>query len=192
MIPSIQMTVPEWAAQHGYERTAQKALKAGASPFLNTSTIRTPMQVAAIEGHDAIVRLFLKEVDFSNEYCWDYIRRPLVSAANNRHRSIVQLLVAHGAPVYKYNPKSEHYPVPLRLAVKSEGDLDSIKLLTKAFDIEQMQYIGPYALSAAAASGNMSAAQYFLNKGVDPNLLEKGTRDYPICHAAENGLLYMV
>lgn len=182
----------EWAAQHGYEKTAQKALKAGASPFLKTCTNRTPIQVATIEGHDAIVRLFLEEVDFSNEYCWDYIHGPLVSAANNGHGSIVQLLVTYGAPVYKYDPEQARYPVPLGLAVEYRGDLDSIKHPTKAHNHEQMQYIGPYAISIAAASGNMSAAQYFLDKGIDLNLFDERTRSYPIFHAANNGHLGMV
>lgn len=141
------------------------------------------MGLAAIQGHDAIVRLFFEGVDFRNEFCWDYIQSPLVLAASHGHRSIVQLLVALGTPVYKYDSKREPYPVPLRLAVKNGGDLDSIKLLTEAHNHnhEQMKYIGPYELATAAASGHMNAAQYFLDKGVDPNMFDQETGSYPIC-----------
>lgn len=108
------------------------------------------MALAAMDGNEDLVRLFLEKVDPNDESYWERTKEPVSLAAEKGYKSIVQMLLDHGAAVYKYNPSSETTNTPLEIAVRYEADLDTIKLLSKSHDDEQFRNdVGPTALSVA-------------------------------------------
>lgn len=104
----------EWAAEHGCETTARKALEAGALPCPDLYNTYSPMVLAVRNGHDALVRLFLESVDPNDKDYWYHMNEPLVSAVDHEHGFIAWLLVRHGASVWEYVPVWENYPSPLK------------------------------------------------------------------------------
>ena len=80
------------AAEIGDEATVKVLLKNGAYPDFKGSYGRTPLSMAAWEGHEAVVKLLLEigKVDVDSKGTDG--RTPLSRAAENGHEAVVKLL----------------------------------------------------------------------------------------------------
>ena len=117
-----------WAAKYGHEATARKAQEAGASPDCDDNEWR-PINLAAANGHDALVRLFLAQGVNPNRNLDESQNstppNPLALATSNGYESIVKVLLAHGAAADI--PVLALERTPLSVAAE-EGHLGIVKL----------------------------------------------------------------
>ncbi|CAI7579925.1 unnamed protein product [Penicillium pancosmium] len=82
-----------WAAENGQEATARKLLREGANPQVETTSNETPLHLAARNGHERLVQLFLclKNADPDVKDIQQHI--PLMWAARNGHDGVVNMLI---------------------------------------------------------------------------------------------------
>lgn len=165
-----------WAARHGQESTARKALSRGASvqtsAGFNNAEL-TPISLALDHGHDQIVRLLLATIeDLDLEYRDGTGNTPLIHAVFRGREEIVQLLLQHGANI---NARSSRNTTPLSVATH-QGHESIVRLL--------LAHAQAHAQSHEGAEGN-------LNLNLDLN-----RRDFwgqtPLFHAAKYNHLAIV
>lgn len=182
----------EWAAENGHEATARKAQEAGASPNCDYGGWK-PLDLAVVDGHDALVRLFLEQSVNPNPNPEDpqqdsAMRSPLVLAARNGFESVVRLLLEHGAIADR--PVMGKNQTPLSVAAE-EGHLGIVKLLAQAqCDIQSRDTNGWTPLIYAAENGHVDVVQFLIDHRVDQDIRNDG--ETAICWAAQGGHLEVV
>lgn len=189
-------TALEWAAKHGQETTARRALEAGAPLNAVHEEKWLPFALACIHGHEAIVRLLLDhgvdpdpvsgwgnfdEVhDIPTTDDWGY---PMMMAAQRGRESVVRLLLAHGAAP---DTPTEDEDTPLRVAAIS-GHLSIVKLLADAgADVNYCDNNGYTPLSMAACVGNTEIVHFLAGMGSDIDNAQMGGQ-VPLALAARRG-----
>lgn len=182
-----------WAAEYGNEATARKAQKGGAS--LNCAYYgRKPITLAAADGHDALVRLFLEQgvnLDPDPDDLEEYYPppHPLGLAAMNGHESVVKLLLAHGATADDAVMGRDQ--TPLSVAAE-EGHLDIVKLFAQAkCDMQSRDCFGWTPLAHAASNGHVDVVRFLLDHQVDQDI-QDNVGDTAIFCAAKKGHLEVV
>lgn len=184
----------EWAARHGFERTARYALEAGISPNEFHDEKWLPLPLACIYGHEGVVRILLKHgVDFDAPVEWcrfeddddrftneDY-GYPAALAARRGHESILKLLMEYDAPI---DEETERDDTPLGMAAGA-GHLSIVKFLVDQGCEIDMQSVPPLCL--AAESGHLEIVRYLLEEEADQDAPIADTNDTSLYLAASNG-----
>ncbi|KAL6790837.1 hypothetical protein J3E68DRAFT_443089, partial [Trichoderma sp. SZMC 28012] len=148
---------------------------------------RTPLFLAASQGHDAIVALLLatKQVDIN---VIDNVAglTPLSSAAQNGHEAVVKLLLATGQIDFDTGNHENLYSLPLAI---ENGHEAVVKLLlsTGQFEVDLMDIYGCSPLSLAAGYGHEAMVKSLLATG-RVEIDSKDTDGYtPLSVAAKYG-----
>jgi ankyrin repeat protein len=175
------------AASFGLRDTLVALLKNGHDPDIKDSHGRTPLWIAAENGHEAVVKLLLDKEDVnvnSIEY-GEYgdgdgsDGRPLWMAAGNGHEAVVKLLLnKEGVSV---NSSDKHGRTPLWFAAEN-GHEAVVKLLldkegvdVNSKDYGEHGYSGGTPLWIAAENGHEAVVKLLLDKeGVDVDSKSKG------------------
>ncbi|KAL1998840.1 hypothetical protein VTN02DRAFT_5498 [Thermoascus thermophilus] len=172
-----------WAARHGQESTARKALSRGASvqtsPGVASSNAEiTPISLALDHGHDGIVRLLLAtSEDLDLEHRDGTGNTPLIHAVFRGREEMVRLLLQHGANV---NARSSRNTTPLSVATHQGHESIVRLLLTHAqsqaqlenanLDLNRRDFWGQTPLFHAARYNHLAIVRLLLSTdGVDPN-----------------------
>lgn len=82
-----------WAAEYGLAVVVQRFLDEGANVEAKDARHRTPLCLAAENGHEAVVKLLLAQDGVNPDSCDEDNRTPLSWAAANGHETIVKLLL---------------------------------------------------------------------------------------------------
>jgi ankyrin repeat protein len=146
----------------------------------------SPLSLAAVSGHTAIVEMLLKQggVDvYSRAANWG--RSPLSWAAANGHTATVELLLTHGVDS---DPCDNNGRSPLSWAARS-GHTATVELLLKqgGVDVDSRDKKGLSSLSWAAVNGHTAIVELLLKQGgVDLDSRDNDGRS-PLSWAAVNG-----
>ncbi|CAI7654589.1 unnamed protein product [Penicillium bialowiezense] len=182
----------EWAALNGAAATARKALAAGALPSTCVDEEWQPMAVAAIHGHEQVVKVFL---DLGLDPCREQGWRPLTEEFQNQElhdeegnlngdykadsdplslaiaygsESVVQLLITHGATK---NWNSQNEIAAMHLAVTG-GYLAVVKLLAELFPERIHEATDSHErslLSVAMYNNELEIVRFLASLGADLN-----------------------
>ena len=205
---------PLWAAcENGSSAMVETLLGAGADPNVPLPFGETPLMTAARAGNaDVVGRLLAAggDVDAATAEGAYGAQTALMWAVAQRHPSVVEVLLAHGAGVHARSttftetvktistyanyglqcvPRDECYITEVRsggftplLFAARVGDAASARLLVAAgADVNEAAPDGASALAVAALSGNGGVAALLLDGGADPNAAGGG---YAPLHAA--------
>lgn len=185
-----------WAARHGVEETAKKALAAVADPgmrFSDTTLANSPLHCAAGNGHEAVLRLLLavKGVD-PNSQCRHDRLTPLVHAADNGHLHIVKYLA--GLDTIDLS-LGDLYNFSLLWYAVHGGSTEVVKFLMTLDSVlhnldpppSSERYHYPSAFLLAVQRGHADMVELFLADGVvDPD--QRGwDNESPLWIAASKG-----
>ncbi|CAG5106298.1 Similar to Gabpb2: GA-binding protein subunit beta-2 (Mus musculus) [Cotesia congregata] len=117
-----------FAAQNNRLETAEVLLKAGISRDARTKVDRTPLHMAAYEGHFTMVQLLIN-------YGADLKMTPLHWAVEQEHPDVIALLLENGADP---NALSKFQKTPVSLAYE-RGRTDFVNLLQQNRDLVSFQ-----------------------------------------------------
>jgi ankyrin repeat protein len=153
------------ASMEGDEATVRKLLlvKGIDAEFRYGFEKRTPLHLAAVDGHEAVVKLLLeKEADVESKDT--NIQTPLSLAATRGHEPVVKLLLEKEADV---ESKDTDNRTPLSLAA-GNGHKAVVKLLLeKEADVESKDTYNWTPLSLAAMHGREAVVKLLLEKEAD-------------------------
>ncbi|PGH02528.1 hypothetical protein AJ80_08839 [Polytolypa hystricis UAMH7299] len=185
----------EWAAEHGAEETARKAL--APRTFLGSPK---PLHIAATKGYVRIVDMLLDMDGLQLEWRDNAKNTPLASAAVNGHAAMVKLLMDKGA---NPNPK---YPLPTSSPLGAEDLAPSLILLTVAkghtkvvkllldegnADVNVRGSRNETPLTIAMKNGNADLVKFLIEAGANPNA-RTWTGEVPLLSPAREGRIDLV
>nr|CAB3221664.1 ankyrin repeat and EF-hand domain-containing protein 1 [Phallusia mammillata] len=178
------------AAQSNNEGMMKFLLKLGAFPNVQDFKGRTPLMKAADYGHDKTVEILAKtgaDTTVRDSEGKDVLFYCL-STATKRHQRCLDIVLAHGANV---NNVTESGKPVLIMACESaaENETMCLMLLEKGADPNALNTLtGRSALCEACSSGNVKVIKALLQKGANPNILDK--KQHSALHfAAQMGAL---
>ncbi|GIY64659.1 protein fem-1 homolog B [Caerostris darwini] len=134
----------------------------------------TPLLIAAINGHDNVIKMLLNRFNPNIEQDGvvqidGYViegATALWCAAGAGHFSVVKFLLSHGADV---NHSTKTASTPLRAAC-FDGRLDVIQYLVEnGADIHKANKYNNTCLMLASYRGHADVVEYLLSKGADPD-----------------------
>ncbi|KAM5357706.1 hypothetical protein ACJZ2D_015991 [Fusarium nematophilum] len=143
---------------------------------------RTPLQWAALRGHEAVARLLL-EAGADKEAKDDDDRTPLHWAAENRHEAVARLLLEKGA---NKEPKNNNGQTPLHLAAVCGHEAITQLLLEAGADKEAKDDSNQTPLHWAAKGGHEAIARLLVEAGADKEAKDSSNQT-PLHWAAERG-----
>ncbi|OBT95296.2 hypothetical protein VE01_06606 [Pseudogymnoascus verrucosus] len=154
---------------------------------VNTNEIdeegRTPLLLAARDGHKAIVKSLLNSDIVNIDSKDSHGRTPLSSAAGNGHEGVVKLLLDKGANLETEDSSGQ---TPLSWAA-GNGHEGVVKLLLdKGAKLETEDSSGRTPLSWAAGNGHEGVVKLLLDKGAKLETEDSSGRT-PLSWAAGNG-----
>lgn len=130
---------------------------------------RNALYNAASAGHNDVVLLLCErgaQVDFASPYPYPTGLTPLMIAAINGHREVVQTLISYGADVNRCDARLE---TPLMMAA-GQPDTGLMEfLLRHGADIHAVDYKGDNVLMFAARYTNCPGIEYLVGLGLDVN-----------------------
>ncbi len=158
------------AASAGDVRRISGLIKRGASPDHRSSDIgmhgRTPLIVAAINGHAGAVKYLLEhgaDIHFTDSGGCGVLGSVVEWGVD---REMVRLLIEAGADANGRDP----YGRPILLNNRSLNDPEMLELLVSSgADINAVDECGANGLLCAAAYGTTNAARFFIEHGLDVN-----------------------
>ena len=119
------------AAVEGQEVVVQWLLNNCAELNSENSRGRTPLSLAAMNGHEAVVKLLLGRDDVEADSRDRWGQTPLSMAAQNGHEAVVKLLLSRDVEA---DPKDKDGQTPLSLAAEN-GHEAVVKLLLNRHDV---------------------------------------------------------
>ncbi|KAF2195041.1 hypothetical protein K469DRAFT_543196 [Zopfia rhizophila CBS 207.26] len=155
-----QMKGVHLAAYFGLEDTLMALLKDGLDADSKDSYGRTPLSWAAINSHEAVVKLLLQEDGVDVDSKSNSGQTPLLMAAENGHEAVVKLLLEKdGVDV---NSKSNSGQTPLSWAAENGHEAVVKLLLAKKVVPEPKDIYGETPLSKAAFCGHQVVVELLL------------------------------
>ncbi|XP_029911918.1 dynein heavy chain 12, axonemal [Myripristis murdjan] len=149
----------------GLENFVYLLLESGANPNACDIKKKTPLALAAQNGHLNVVEVLLQKganVSYESEY-----GTIMFEAAASGNPDIISLLLDHGAdpnwPLY-----SGHLPIH---RVAYHGHILALELLIPVTKLEAVKESGMSPLHSAAAGGHAQCLELLLQAGYDPNFM---------------------
>jgi len=143
---------------------------------------RTPLHVAASEGHAEICRFLVeKGAHVNRSDRWG--GSPLDDAHRHRHSDVITLLRQHGG---KFGSPSQANNF---ITAASEGDIDEVKALLEYgnINLNEADYDKRTALHLAAGEGQSEIVELLCNAGADVNVQDRwGNRPLDDAHRIKN------
>ena len=173
------------AAAKGQEEVVLRLLQNGAKPE-STDNFATPLSWAAMNGHEAVVKLLLNRDDVTINVQNQYGETPLSLAAKNGHQAIVKLLLNRDDIATDFRNINDQ--TPLSWAART-GQEAVVKLLLNRNDVaaDSQDWDGETPLILAAKNGHAAVVQLLLNRdGVAVNR-QNQSGETPLSLAAKNG-----
>jgi ankyrin repeat protein len=184
---------PLWAAcENGSAAMVRRLLESGANPNVALLAGETPVMVAARSGYPDIVELLLGKGANPNAH-GARGQTALMWAVAQKHPDVVKVLLAHAADVQArsnvwtevmavpphsildYNRAIPHGGETALMFAARVGDVASAKLLVAAgANVNDRDAWGVSATVLAVHAGYRELAEYFLEKGADPNQAAAG------------------
>ena len=179
-----------WAARMGSEKTTEILLRIGAEPNSTIVDRRTPLNIAAQQGHYDIVKALIADQRTDVNLKGKLGRSPLSLAAGNGHLDVVELLLKHEQT--RHDEKDDNQWTPLFWAIGG-NHLDVVRALLKSgsVNINHTDKTGRSAFSWAAGDGFTELVRYLLKShelkhSLKYNLPDRKGRT-ALSWAAENG-----
>lgn len=172
------------AVEKNFVSVAKLLLGAKANVNQHSAVMRTPLSIAAHDGHDEMVRILLAhpEIEIDRQDAWQ--QSALVYATTKKHSSIVKQLLDAKA--------SLDGSIDCLKSAGFRGDCAMLKLfLQHNADVNQVDMFGRTCLFAAINFGQASAVSCLLNFNAKVNLADN-TGHSPLMMAAAGGQLRIV
>eukprot|EP00301_Raphidiophrys_heterophryoidea_P004129 c11819_g1_i1.p1 GENE.c11819_g1_i1~~c11819_g1_i1.p1 ORF type:complete len:870 (-),score=227.03 c11819_g1_i1:956-3565(-) len=156
------------AAARGDLAEMKRLLRKGADPNLGDYNKRTPLHIAASNGHLDVVK-FLCELRGINVNCQDrYQSTPLMDAINKNKNGILTVLKRHGATTAD---KAHGYRL---CRAAAEGNIQMLKKMAEmGTNLNNTDYDGRTALHLAASSGHLRVVEWLISQGVDLTVTDR-------------------
>lgn len=181
------------AIKQGNLEAVRTWLEEGADPSecAPDDPLRSPVYLAAMEGHDGIVQLLLERKADPNKARSDIGATPLYTAAGNGHDSVVQLLCEHGADPNQARTDIQATPLYISAAC---GHLNVVKVLLahNGAPNEARVTDGCTPLYMAAQNGHVDVVKTLQEHYANPNQARDDVGATPLHVAAQNGHLSVV
>lgn len=160
-------------------------LEAGADPQFADYDMRTPLHLAAAEGHTLVCSLLLeKGAHVSVRDRW--ANTPLGDAVDNGHVEVQSLLRSHGAvpDERKNNDEMLHFEIMRNAAA---GDLEAVRsLIVAGANVAQSDYDRRTPLHLACSEGHHEVAELLLVNGAASDARDRKGRS-PVDDAVNTG-----
>lgn len=159
-----------WAAHSNDLEAADLLLGAGADANIANDFQMTPLSEACINGSDAVVRALLKSGANANTPIATG-ETPLMTCAKSGSADAVKRLLEYGAAINAKEPSQSQTAL---MWAAAEHHLDVVKALVDAHaDLKQHSKGGFMAIHFAAREGDQEMVKFFLDAGMDINVLTK-------------------
>ncbi|EHK26130.1 uncharacterized protein TRIVIDRAFT_112497, partial [Trichoderma virens Gv29-8] len=174
------------ASYFGISEAVNAIFQPGLSADVRDSHAATPLQYAAMNGHENIVKILLATGQVDPDSCDKSGRTPISYAAKNGHEGVVKLMLETGKINHDF---SGEYGGKLLLDAVENGHKDVAKLLLAAGKVSphyEDEY-GETPFLCAIRTGHTNIIRLFLTKSeVNPGFRDKYLKT-ALSYAAEKG-----
>lgn len=161
-----------------------KKLDDGANPNFADYDQRTPLHLAAAEGHLRICALLIEHgANVERKDRW--ANTPLAEAIDNGHSDVQTLLKSHGASDEKRTCVDNVNMELMRVA--AQGDVEAVRSrIVAGADVTYADYDRRTPLHLACTEGHPEVAELLLVNGASPEAIDRKGRS-PVDDAVKNG-----
>ncbi|KAM9856224.1 dynein axonemal heavy chain 12 [Aulostomus maculatus] len=149
----------------GLENFVYLLLESGADPNACDIKYKTPLALAAQNGHLSVVEVLLQKG--AHVWCESESSTVLFDAAASGNPDIISLLLEYGADPNRPLP-SGHLPIH---RVAYHGHILALEQLIPVTKLEAVKESGMSPLHSAAAGGHADCVELLLKAGYDPNFM---------------------